>query len=91
MIYRIGYAKKVLNMSNSLPLALDSRGVEVKDLQSSLAKIGYILPNNELDEQAFGIGTQDALLKLQAKYGLSRTGILNDATKAALVTAVATA
>jgi hypothetical protein len=70
-------------------LTLNDRGAEVKELQASLNKLNLAIPENELNEQVFGVGTRDALLQLQATYKLDRTGIFDEASKAALERAIA--
>lgn len=74
-------------MANSLILKLNSRGIDVKKTQSNLIRLGLIIPKQELDDQTFGKGTQDALLAIQKDYRLPRTGALDDVTKAALAVA----
>jgi hypothetical protein len=73
----------------NISISLNARGTEVKNLHDRLGKLGFVIPKQELDEQVFGTGTQDALLQLQAKYKLPGTGVFDDATKAALAKAVA--
>ncbi len=75
--------------NSNLPLMLNARGADVVYLHVSLSKLGYTIPKHELDEQVFGVGTRDALLQLQARYRLSRTGVFDDATRTALEGAVA--
>ncbi|MBD2254377.1 neuraminidase-like domain-containing protein [Nostoc parmelioides] len=70
-------------------LTLNDRGSEVKELQAGLTKIKLTIPENELSEQVFGVGTRDALLQLQANYKLERTGMFDDASKVALERAIA--
>lgn len=70
-------------------LTLNDRGSEVKELQASLNKINLAIPENELNEQVFGVGTRDALIQLQVNYKLDRTGIFDDASKVALERAIA--
>ncbi len=70
--------------NSSFPLALNDRGAQVAELQSNLVRLGYIIPEHEQDEQVFGVGTQEALLRLQAKYSLRRTGAFDDRTKPVL-------
>src|SRR5947208_2300010 len=73
----------------NIPVSLNARGTNVKNLHETLGKLGYTIPKQELDEQMFGTGTRDALLQLQEKYKLPSTGNFDDATKAALAKAVA--
>ncbi|SMQ78430.1 Putative peptidoglycan binding domain-containing protein [Bacillus sp. OV166] len=72
----------------SLPLSLNARGAAVKDLQTQLMRLGVVLPAIETTEAIFGVGTRDALLQLQAKNGLSLTGIFDNETRNALDKAV---
>ena len=70
-------------------LTLNDRGAEVKALQTSLSQLNFAIPENELNEQVFGVGTRDTLIQLQANYKLDRTGIFDDASKVALERAIA--
>jgi peptidoglycan hydrolase-like protein with peptidoglycan-binding domain len=70
-------------------LTLNDRGDEVKVLQTSLRKIDLAIPQSEIDDGVFGVGTRDALRQLQANYQLDRIGIFDDATKIALKRAIA--
>jgi Neuraminidase-like domain/Salmonella virulence plasmid 28.1kDa A protein/Putative peptidoglycan binding domain len=67
-------------------LGLSARGDAVRDAQAKLGQAGYALPQAELDEGLLGVGTRDALLRLQAQYKLTPTGALDDATRNALAT-----
>src|SRR5262245_16238917 len=71
----------------NLPLALNARGPDVRALHTDLRKIGLPVPAPEFDQQLFGPGTQDAILRFQTKLNLRPTGVLDDATRAALATA----
>jgi|APLak6261658528_1056013.scaffolds.fasta_scaffold00044_2 hypothetical protein len=73
------------------PLTQHTRGIEVKELQVGLGKLGYLLPSSEREEQLFGTGTRDALLELQTRYRLPNTGSLDEVTKIALASATAQA
>lgn len=75
----------------TLPLKLNARGPEVKNLHASLDKLGFKIPPHEVAEQLFGVGTQAALLKLQAKYRLPSSGALDEVTKGAIEKAIAEA
>ncbi|MCC3474017.1 MAG: peptidoglycan-binding protein [Microcoleus sp. PH2017_15_JOR_U_A] len=70
-------------------LTLNDRGAEVKALQTSLSQLNFTIPENELNEQVFGVGTRDALIQLQTNYKLDRTGVFDDASKVALERAIA--
>lgn len=70
-------------------LTLSDRGAEVNELQAGLSKLNLVIPENELNEQVFGVGTRDALLQLQVNYKLDRTGIFDEASKVALERAIA--
>jgi len=75
--------------SGTIFLTLNDRGALVKALQASLSQLNLVIPQNELTEQVFGVGTRDALLQLQAHYKLDRTSIFDDASKVALERAIA--
>ena len=70
-------------------LTLNDRGAEVKALQAGLNQLNLAIPENELNEQVFGVGTRDALLQLQINYKIDLTGIFDDAAKVALDRAIA--
>ncbi|QHT61334.1 hypothetical protein GXP70_16130 [Paenibacillus lycopersici] len=70
------------------PLSLNMQGEAVKDLHAKLASLGVTLPASETGSGIFGVGTHDALLQLQATFDLAQTGVLDDGTRNALVTAV---
>jgi len=72
-----------------VPLLFNIHGPAVKDLHASLGKLGFELPKTELDAQTLGTGSQDAVRTLQARYALPTTGLLDDATKAAVTIAIA--
>ena len=67
-----------------IPLALNASGVEVKDLQNGLKKLGYAIPKQEMDNQSFSTGTLVALESLQTKNNIPVTGIVDKATSAIL-------
>src|SRR5262245_10544120 len=71
-----------------MTIELNSRGDAVKNLQTALEKLGYVVPKSDLDQQLFGVGTRDAVLKLQVKYHLKQTGVFDDVTAGALARAV---
>jgi hypothetical protein len=73
------------------PLGLNSRGEAVAALHQSLGNLGYAIPRHELDEQVFGVGTQQALKMMQTKYSIRKTGVLDDRTRGVLERAVAVA
>ena len=73
----------------NLSLTINDRGEQVAELHKKLRKLGYTIPEHELDVQLFGIGTQDALRRFQKKHKLRRSGILDERTQAALTRAVA--
>jgi Sporulation and spore germination/L,D-transpeptidase catalytic domain/Putative peptidoglycan binding domain len=58
---------------------------EVRDVQARLIQLGYLLDGD--DDGRFGPGTSEGILAFQKYEGLQRTGALNGATRAALVTA----
>jgi|CXWL01.1.fsa_nt_gi peptidoglycan hydrolase-like protein with peptidoglycan-binding domain len=69
-------------------LAPNARGEAVRNLHAQLSTVGVVLPVNETNEGIFGVGTHDAVLQLQEKYDLAKTGVLDDATRNALDIAV---
>lgn len=68
----------------TLHLSLNAKGPEVKKLHDALVKAGFKIPKNETNTKIFGVGTKNALLKLQKKYKLGLSGVFDDKTKAAL-------
>lgn len=77
-----------LGKAPSTSLSLNARGDAVKDLHAQLVSVGVALPASETNDGIFGVGTRDALLQLQAKYDLARTGVFDDATRNALTIVV---
>lgn len=67
-------------------IGVSERGEAVRTLQSQLTRLGVDLPANETDDALFGVGTRAALLQLQEKHDLARTGRLDDATRHTLET-----
>lgn len=65
-------------------LTLGARGPEAGVLQDGLRRLGLSVPRVELDEQVFGIGTERSLTLFQASAGLTKTGVLDARTRAAL-------
>ncbi|WP_438029768.1 neuraminidase-like domain-containing protein [Sorangium sp. So ce233] len=65
-------------------LGLNARGEAVRLLQERLQGLGYHIPAHERDAEVFGAGTREAIRRLQARYDLTRTGTLDEATQAAL-------
>ncbi|NTU77944.1 MAG: hypothetical protein HGA45_00835, partial [Chloroflexales bacterium] len=72
-------------------LDLHARGDAVRAAHEQLARAGFALPAGERDAGLFGVGTRDALLQLQERFKLARTGVLDDATRNALAIAVGAA
>ncbi len=66
-------------------LAIGSRGDAVHALQEQLKKLAYL---GEDPDGIFGSRTQGAILDFQRQNGLSPTGTLDEATRAALANAV---
>ncbi len=87
-----GIDSKLGNLEDSLApavtLNINAQGADVDALQGKLTKLGVSIPQHELNAKHFGIGTQSALRKLQEKYRLPRTGMLDAETNAALEGAV---
>ncbi|WP_127493666.1 neuraminidase-like domain-containing protein [Paenibacillus glycanilyticus] len=69
-------------------LSLNMQGEAVRDLHAKLVSLGATLPAGETESGIFGVGTRDVLLQLQAKFDLAQTGVLDDGTRNALLTAV---
>lgn len=84
----ISIGQKLGALGKAPVLAPNTRGEAVRDLHTQLVSVGVVLPANETGESLFGVGTRDAVLQLQAKYDLARTGIFDDATRNALAVAV---
>ncbi|GAB3918324.1 neuraminidase-like domain-containing protein [Larkinella terrae] len=82
---------KIGKLGPVTPVSLHMRGEPVKALHDQLTSLGLSLPQNETADAVFGVGTRDLLLQVQAKYNLSRTGILDEATRNALDIAVGNA
>jgi peptidoglycan hydrolase-like protein with peptidoglycan-binding domain len=83
---QLGQLGKAISPTSAL--ALHAQGVEVAALHERLNKLGYAVPSYETEKQVFGIGTQNALLKFQARYDLSRTGKVDASSYVAMVQAV---
>ena len=75
---------KIDSISSLAAITPNTRGDAVKNLHAQLSSIGVVLPANETAESIFGVGTRDALMQFQEKYNLSKSGILDDATRNAL-------
>lgn len=68
--------------------AFNTRTSEVHLLQSTLPILGHYIPDHELSDQFFGVGTQEALRSFQSKAGIRVSGEVDEATVAALKPAV---
>ena len=77
-----GQLESLASQSTIVPLDLNATGGDVKTLQEDLAKLGFTLPRDEVTAETFGVGTRNALLQIQKKYGLATTGILDEASRA---------
>jgi peptidoglycan hydrolase-like protein with peptidoglycan-binding domain len=82
--------QKIISQARISSLAMSTYGAPVNELHSQLVNLGFALPENEISDSIFGVGTRDALLQLQAKHNLSNTGILDDATRNAIAIEVGT-
>ncbi|MDQ3695663.1 MAG: neuraminidase-like domain-containing protein [Chloroflexota bacterium] len=75
-------------MNNAqLPLAINFSGEDVATLHADLAQLNITIPDGELREKTFGVGTQGAIRQLQAAAGLPHTGIVDAATQIAISSA----
>ncbi len=70
-------------MSND-HLSVGAIGDEVADLQDKLREYGFDVPPYEVERRFFGPGTREAVQKCQLEYSLKPTGVLDEATSAAL-------
>jgi peptidoglycan hydrolase-like protein with peptidoglycan-binding domain len=68
------------------PLRLPAPEPAVKTTQQRLIELGYLVRGD--DDGRFGPATRNAVLAFQKWEGLSRTGLLNAATKTRLLTAL---
>ncbi|MBA2518335.1 MAG: peptidoglycan-binding protein, partial [Chloroflexia bacterium] len=66
------------------PLAINFSGDEVETLQADLAQLNFTIPATESEQKTFGVGTQGAIIQLQAVAGLPHTGIVDAATRLAI-------
>ncbi|MCD9025517.1 neuraminidase-like domain-containing protein [Cohnella silvisoli] len=80
--------EKIGTLGKAPLISFNTRGKAVRSLHEQLHSLGVSLPANETAEGIFGVGTRDALLQLQAKHDLVRTGLFDDATRNALAIAV---
>src|SRR4051794_30104803 len=69
-------------------LAAQMSGGDVALLQRELAALGFGIPNNEFAAQTFGPGTEAAARQFQAQHNLPVTGVVDDATAAAINTTI---
>jgi peptidoglycan hydrolase-like protein with peptidoglycan-binding domain len=51
-------------------LSIRMKGAEVALLHEQLQRLGYIIPQNEIEKQYFGAGTNKAVLEVQKPHGL---------------------
>ncbi|WNM37568.1 neuraminidase-like domain-containing protein [Micromonospora halotolerans] len=72
-------------------LWLNSRGDDVRVLHEDLQALGFHLPDAEIEEAVFGVGTCSAVRGLQAQAGLEPTGTVDAASWQALARAQAVA
>src|ERR1700737_1756231 len=64
-------------------------GEEVTELHRKLLGRGFSIPNSEVERTFFGPATREALREFQRKQGLKITGMLDEATNAAIEEALA--
>ena len=65
-------------------LATNATGDPVKELQSSLGRIGLLIPPSEIGANLFGAGTAAAVSQFQTSVNLPATGMVDAATLALL-------
>jgi hypothetical protein len=61
-------------------LSVQMQGEDVKILQSELRRLGFTIPAEETERETFGLGTHQAVVDLQEKYGLATTGVVDQHT-----------
>src|SRR5438105_2942428 len=61
-------------------LKINMRGEEVRQLHSELGRLGFDIPENEVQEKRYGRVTREAISRFQADHGLERSGIVDDQT-----------
>jgi peptidoglycan hydrolase-like protein with peptidoglycan-binding domain len=83
--------EKIGKLGDAPPLSLNARGDAVKTLHTQLATLGVVLPASETADGVFGVGTRDAILQFQAKYGVAQTGVFDVESRNALDVAAAVA
>lgn len=69
-------------------MGLASRGEAIRKLHSDLAVLGASVPVVEVAEATFGAGTLAAVRQVQVACGLEPSGIVDDATQAAIENAM---
>ncbi|MBD2114976.1 MULTISPECIES: peptidoglycan-binding protein [Cyanophyceae] len=72
-----------------VPLSFSARGTLTHNIQTNLSRLNFTIPQNEMNEQVFGVGIRDALLQLQTQHQLSPTGIFDDDIKIVIERAIA--
>lgn len=78
---------KSARVDKALPdgtLRLEARGAKVRNLEGALAKTGFMANDALAKDSYFGTSTRDALVKLQTKFQLKKTGVYDQATRARL-------
>ncbi len=72
----------------SVLLAHHARGDDVRELQETLEEIGFPVPRSEFEAKLFGLGTREALCKLQKRFKLPPSGVLDPVTRKILEVAL---
>ncbi|HEX7568838.1 MAG TPA: peptidoglycan-binding domain-containing protein [Anaerolineaceae bacterium] len=67
--------------SNMRPLSIRMSGNDVALLHQALFELGNIIPDDELKQARFGKGTRNVVLKIQEKFNLEVTGVLDAVTR----------
>lgn len=56
------------------------KGAEVVQLHQQLRRLGYTIPQNEIERHYFWAGTKKAVLEVQVKHGLQADRVVDEVT-----------